>query len=120
MFGRDFLLFVLAGYIVVSTTEFFFLNLLSLINDVNLVLGSIATHHTKLDKAERRVILAWRVANSLQGQQVVGLSLFSTWKTGESNIDNIEIERDSLLLLQEDMVICKMNVARQGSINQQG
>jgi len=38
------------------------------------------------------------------------------WKTGKSNIENVKLYRDSLLLLQEDMVICKMDAARPRSI----
>lgn len=56
----------------------------------------------------------------MQGQQVVGLTLFSMWKTRESNTENVEVYRDSLLSLQNDMVICLMNVARQRFIKLTG
>lgn len=98
----------------------FFLNLRSLITDVALVLGSIATNHNKVREAERSMIPACTVAISLQGQQVVRLSLFSTCKTRETNIENIKIYRDSFLSLQEDVVICKMNAARHCSIKLAG
>lgn len=66
----------------------FVLNQLYLIKDVTLVIGSIATHHAKADKAERSMILTWTVAVSLQGQQVA--ILYSPCGKQEKAIQRIQ------------------------------